>query len=565
MPSGDCRRRVRAATVTANSPAAEAKEKLAVNERQASGYTPDYNAYSTGAYQTVGTTFADADPLFGPSPDATGGYAYVAQTPQYGHGYTNDHTGHGYAQAQGPAAVPHQGAAPYDTGGYPAGTYDTGTYDTGSYDTGTYPAGGYDTSTYGTGTYDTGTYNAVTYDTGTYESGGYATYDPYATAADATVGAGTGAGTYYDTGTYDAGSLQQAEYQTAYQQPVYQAAPVPQQQDWDSGAYPAYGYGYGYGYGYDASGDTGVYEQLAPQQAPAPEPAPPYEPEPEAELFAAAADELEFAEAAPHDDEPPARHDYAADDTGMVPAARSRRRKPAKRSALLTVGVPSVAVMGVAAVGAAAIAGVGITQSSSKAQADGLDSTTAKNAPTTQFDRQLAGVSADADDFATRASRTQERLDLKDRQTAAKKAQAAAAARKEALRPKFLLPVKERGLSAYFGQSGVNWMALHTGIDFPVQPGTPVSAVTDGTVRTQWNSSYGNMAIVTAPDGTETWYCHLSSTKIRSGTVKAGTVIAYSGNTGNTTGPHLHLEVRPGGGSPIDPLPWLLAHGLDPR
>ncbi|MCL2730083.1 MAG: M23 family metallopeptidase, partial [Actinomycetia bacterium] len=139
------------------------------------------------------------------------------------------------------------------------------------------------------------------------------------------------------------------------------------------------------------------------------------------------------------------------------------------------------------------------------------------------------------------------------------------AARKEALRPKFVLPVTQKGLSAYFGQAGVNWMALHTGIDFPVQVGTPVMAVTDGTVRTQWNPSYGNMAIVTAPDGTETWYCHLSSTKIRSGSVKAGTVIAYSGNTGNTTGPHLHLEVRPHGGSPIDPLPWLLAHGLDPR
>jgi murein DD-endopeptidase MepM/ murein hydrolase activator NlpD len=217
--------------------------------------------------------------------------------------------------------------------------------------------------------------------------------------------------------------------------------------------------------------------------------------------------------------------------------------------------------MGVAAVGAAAVTGVGTAQGSGgKAQADG-----AGKAPTTQLDRQLAGVSADADDFADRASRTQERIDLKDRQAAAKKKAEEEAARKEALRPKFFLPVTQHGLSAYFGQSGVNWMSVHTGIDFPVMVGTPVRAVTDGTVRTQWNSSYGNMAIVTAPDGTETWYCHLSSTKIRSGKVQAGTVIAYSGNTGNTTGPHLHLEVRPDGGSPIDPLAWLLKHGLDPR
>jgi murein DD-endopeptidase MepM/ murein hydrolase activator NlpD len=127
-----------------------------------------------------------------------------------------------------------------------------------------------------------------------------------------------------------------------------------------------------------------------------------------------------------------------------------------------------------------------------------------------------------------------------------------------------MLPVKLHQLSAYYGQSGVNWMSLHTGIDFPVQYGTPVMAATDGSVRTQWNSAYGNMAIVTAADGTETWYCHLSSTKIRSGWVKAGDVIAYSGNSGNSTGPHLHFEVRPGGGAAIDPLPWMRSNGIDP-
>ncbi|MEV6005427.1 M23 family metallopeptidase [Streptomyces sp. NPDC051976] len=487
-----------------------------MNERPSSGYAPDYDAYgydaySTGAYQTVGTAFADADPLFGPSPDATGSYAYVPQTPQYGHGYSYDHNGYGYDQPQAaPAPAPAQDTNGYGYDyGYGAGTYDTGTYDTGTYATGT---------TYATGAYDTSAF-------------------PQAT--------------YYDTGTYDSTAFYQADHQTGYLNQGHTAV-IPQQQEWDSGSYPTYGYGYGY----DAGGDTGLYEQMPMAPEPAPAPAPPPEPEPEL-----VAEEAEFAQ-----DEVEERHDYAEPEPGpdFEPAARSRRRKPAKRSVLLTVAVPSVAVMGVAAVGAAAVAGVGMPKSA-EGQSDGVDAAAAKNAPTTQFDRQITGVSADADDFATRASRTQERLDLKDRQDAAKKAKEEAAARKEALRPKFFLPVKQKGLSAYFGQAGVNWMALHTGIDFPVQPGTPVMAVTDGTVRTQWNNSYGNMAIVTAPDGTETWYCHLSSTKIRSGSVKAGTVIAYSGNTGNTTGPHLHLEVRPHGGSPIDPLPWLLAHGLDPR
>ncbi|MCX2184417.1 peptidoglycan DD-metalloendopeptidase family protein [Streptomyces sp. SKN60] len=248
--------------------------------------------------------------------------------------------------------------------------------------------------------------------------------------------------------------------------------------------------------------------------------------------------------------------------------SRGRRRTPAKRSALLTVAVPSACVMGVAGIAAASVSGLtdsGADQKDDTTSLAAADPASVQQvAANSKLDTQLAALSADARDFGDRASRTQERIDLKLRQEAEKKKREEEAARKEALRPKFLLPVKLHQLSARYGQAGVNWMSLHTGIDFPVQYGTPVMAATDGTVRTQWNSAYGNMAIVTSPDGTETWYCHLSSTKIRSGKVKAGDVIAYSGNSGNSTGPHLHFEVRPGGGSAIDPLPWLLKHGLDP-
>ncbi|MER7761718.1 M23 family metallopeptidase [Streptomyces sp. NPDC097619] len=249
-------------------------------------------------------------------------------------------------------------------------------------------------------------------------------------------------------------------------------------------------------------------------------------------------------------------------------ARSARRRTPAKRSALLTVAVPSACVMGVAGVAAASVGGLTGNQQPVEDQPVAMsapDPASVKPvAANRQLDTQLAALSADAGDFADRASRTQERIDLKVRQEAERKKRAEEAARKEALRPKFALPVAQHGLSAGYGQSGVNWMSLHTGIDFPVSYGTPVMAATDGTVRTQWNSAYGNMAIVTSPDGTETWYCHLSSTKIRSGPVKAGDVIAYSGNSGNSTGPHLHFEVRPGGGSAIDPLTWLRSHGLNP-
>ncbi|MGW1063230.1 peptidoglycan DD-metalloendopeptidase family protein [Streptomyces aureus] len=248
--------------------------------------------------------------------------------------------------------------------------------------------------------------------------------------------------------------------------------------------------------------------------------------------------------------------------------SRSRRRSPAKRSALLTVAVPSACVMGVAGIAAASVGGVGGLggNDSKDTTASASDATAVKpSAANVKLDSQLQSLSAGADDFADRASRTQERIDLKAAQATEKKKAAEEAARKERLRPKFVLPVTQRGLSAYFGQAGVNWMSVHTGIDFPVSYGTPVMAATDGTVRTQWNSAYGNMMIVTAMDGTETWYCHLSTYKVPSGTtVKAGDQIAFSGNSGNSTGPHLHFEVRPAGGAAIDPLPWLRSHGLDP-
>ncbi|MFI5977382.1 M23 family metallopeptidase [Streptomyces sp. NPDC051452] len=248
-----------------------------------------------------------------------------------------------------------------------------------------------------------------------------------------------------------------------------------------------------------------------------------------------------------------------------APRARSRRRTPAKRSALFTVAVPSVCVMGVAGIAAASVGALADDAPSDTTASAAEGHAVQPSVANSQLDKQLKTLSAGAHDFADRASRTQERIDLKTQQALEKKKAAAEAALKERLRPKFVLPVAQRGLSAYFGQAGVNWMSVHTGIDFPVSYGTTVMAATDGTVTTKWNSAYGNMLILTAKDGTETWYCHLSSYRVASGTsVKAGQPVAYSGNSGNSTGPHLHFEVRPAGGAAVDPLPWLRSHGLDP-
>ncbi|WP_405777985.1 M23 family metallopeptidase [Streptomyces sp. NBC_00859] len=425
-------------------------------------------------------------------------------------------------QFENPGATQQWPAQPSDTGPHDIGTHDIGTYDTGAHDTGTYD----------TGTYDTGSNS---------DSGAYRT-DPY----------GTGA---YDTGAHDATAWNPSEGAAVPHEAHTPHAPHSTQQfaavdpaEANEAAAPEPGAGSAGA----ANGpqDTAEFAQYAG----------PVEPAEPAEF----AERAEFAGAAELSGPGPAPSRSAA---RRAPGGRGgRRRTPAKRSALLTVAVPSVCVMGVAGVAVASVGGVGGSgkDSATTSQAAADPSSVKPVAANSKLDSQLADLSHEADDFADRASRTQERIDLKERQATAKKKAEEEAARKEAARPKFVLPVTQKGLSAYFGQAGVNWMSVHTGIDFPVSYGTPVMAATDGTVRTQWNSAYGNMAMVTSPDGTETWYCHLSSTKIRSGSVKAGDVIAYSGNSGNSTGPHMHFEVRPHSGAAIDPLPWLRSHGLDP-
>ncbi|MDD9378343.1 peptidoglycan DD-metalloendopeptidase family protein [Streptomyces sp. ZAF1911] len=464
------------------------------------------------------------------------------------------------------------------------GSYDTGSYDTGSYDTTawTAPQNGYaQPSADGYAGYDgylstVPTQGGVSVD---YQSTAFG----YETSAEQT-GHWSVPGYGTETGAYDATAWNTASEQTyAYtgyeqqQQPQHVAEPAQEQ---------AHEQQYAYDYGYEpyaaaspegetAYTETAVFEYL-PTGADADDTDADYgvDVDPDARVHDLPTQAMPVTPAGPAEPRPSRR---AGSKPGSKPVAKAstakagannRRRTPAKRSALLTVAVPSACVMGVAGVAAASVGGLTGAEKPS-------EETTTLAAPdpasikpvaaNSKLDTQLTALSADAGDFADRASRTQERIDLRLRQDEEKKKKAEEEAAKEAARPKFALPVARHGLSAGFGQAGVNWMSVHTGIDFPVGYGTSVMAATDGTVRSQFNSAYGNMVILTAPDGTETWYCHLSSAKIRSGKVKAGDVIAYSGDTGNSTGPHLHFEVRPGGGSPVDPQAWLRAKGLNPN
>lgn len=94
----------------------------------------------------------------------------------------------------------------------------------------------------------------------------------------------------------------------------------------------------------------------------------------------------------------------------------------------------------------------------------------------------------------------------------------------------------------------------HNGLDFGIPVGTQVKSTMDGNVvYAGWNNQgYGNLVIVEHGDY-KTYYAHLSSIPVSVGdSVSAGTTIGLSGNTGNSTGPHLHYEIRRNN-APIDP------------
>ncbi len=109
-------------------------------------------------------------------------------------------------------------------------------------------------------------------------------------------------------------------------------------------------------------------------------------------------------------------------------------------------------------------------------------------------------------------------------------------------------PVKKFGISAIYGQAGGWSSGHHTGLDFTAPEGSAVLAAADGKViSSEYEGAYGNLVKIAHKGGITTWYAHLGSTKVKKGdTVKAGQKIGAVGMTGNTSGPHLHFEVRKG-------------------
>jgi len=139
----------------------------------------------------------------------------------------------------------------------------------------------------------------------------------------------------------------------------------------------------------------------------------------------------------------------------------------------------------------------------------------------------------------------------------------AVADRRAALAHNWQLPIANPVVTSGFGY---RWGRLHAGEDFAVSVGTPLSSMSTGTVTFSGpESGFGVLVQIRYWDGTVSYYGHMSRTSVKVGEkVEPGQVVGESGNTGHSTGPHLHLEIHPNGGQPIDPLPWLARHRISP-
>ncbi len=261
---------------------------------------------------------------------------------------------------------------------------------------------------------------------------------------------------------------------------------------------------------------------------------------------------------------------------------KHKTREHSARRRSLFRGLPSAPIlMGVAAL--AISAGGAVTASESgvlDAGADQLQVSSQVNAL-----NGTSGVSTVGPDRGSEASRDSSRTALSDatdselqaaveeqaKERDAALTELAAAADKQADKieeNRWILPVSGYHITNTFGVAASYYASTHTGLDFAVASGTEIHAIANGVISDlRYDGSYGNMTVMTLDDGTEIWFAH--QTGYASGLsvgdeVSQGDVIGYVGSTGNSTGPHLHVEVRPGGGDPVDPAPAFGVHGVTP-
>ncbi|MFE9776395.1 peptidoglycan DD-metalloendopeptidase family protein [Streptomyces sp. NPDC005931] len=191
--------------------------------------------------------------------------------------------------------------------------------------------------------------------------------------------------------------------------------------------------------------------------------------------------------------------------------------------------------------------------------------------------------SSSSDKPASTAPKTSTKPSAQTAQQSAPKAAAPKAAAPKAAAPKaaapkaaanqaattsgYSSPVPGGGVGTGYKVAGSMWSSgYHTGVDFSVPTGTSLKAVGSGTVVSAgWAGAYGNQVVIKLNDGYYAQYAHLSSLSVSAGqTVTGGQQVGLSGSTGNSTGPHLHFEIRtsPSYGSDVDPVSYLRSKGV---
>ncbi|MFI1419081.1 M23 family metallopeptidase [Streptomyces sp. NPDC020731] len=209
-----------------------------------------------------------------------------------------------------------------------------------------------------------------------------------------------------------------------------------------------------------------------------------------------------------------------------------------------------------AGMGASVVMGAGVAAAADTTAASGV------------ADAVQAQAAAQAKAAKAQAAQVEKAAEAKAAKAAQAKKAARAAVKKQA---SWIDPVKSYKLSASFAQNGGMWAHKHSGQDYAVPTGTTVKAAHGGTVVKAGGNgagdgpAYGNAIVIKHGNGTYSQYAHLSQVNVKIGqVVKTGQKIALSGNTGNSSGPHLHFEIRttPNYGSAVDPVKFLRAKGV---
>lgn len=190
--------------------------------------------------------------------------------------------------------------------------------------------------------------------------------------------------------------------------------------------------------------------------------------------------------------------------------------------------------------------------------------------------RSSRDVARDATALIATASASAQRSAAEAQEAATAKAKAAAAAKAAKAEAKkkaaeAALAKARRWVSPVAGYTltsgyGMRWGKMHPAQDLACPVGSPVHALSSGTVVfAGWsNEGYGNLVKVRYWDGTVSWMAHNSRLLVSVGEdVAPGQRIAYSGSTGNSTGPHVHLEIHPEDGGAVAPVRWLAKRGVN--